>query len=287
MSYTVELTNNCPGRIWYRVKNGDSFVGNDIDGGGSRAMQTISSETQYETVAGFAWEKGDEEVWAPTFNSPLDKDAYTHRISITPIFGPRPASSIKVFMACMAGPADPSTRNDITLIETFIKAGVPREYIWMFLERQATKGTISECLPTCVDVCDPDDILFVYLGGHGSGPSDEYHLCTWGGGTGSSIVLSAIQQCKCPVFMVVDSCYAGQMIEDAKAMDNLPPLTICASVQRDSPASTGWRLIQYLIDHVSSGDYVTPMQISSYIVENLRTPNPNQRAQCWTNIQLY
>ena len=41
-------------------------------------------------------------------------------------------------MACLAGPADPTTRNDKKLLDKFSAAGVPIENIWMLFEKQCT-----------------------------------------------------------------------------------------------------------------------------------------------------
>src|SRR3989338_9716010 len=223
MSSTLE--NRCPFRVWYRLYSDSSFLGSDIGPGDSENHSGL-----FKQISGMQWEKGEEEVWKPTFKCLLEpEDACNHRSVLTSLFGCRPASSIKVFMACLAGPADPLTRNDIILIDRLNKeVGVPRENTWMFLERQCTPKAIFESLKVAAGVCnDENDILFVYLGGHGcrkknsvcesTGNSYEYNLSTWEGSTPSSLILEAIEKIKCPVFMVVDSCYSGQMIDDAKS----------------------------------------------------------------------
>ena len=253
MSQTT-VKNRCPHRVWYRLYESDdvNFTGKDIAPG---EQQTVEGE--FKSVKGFKWERGEDEVWEPTFKSLLEpQDAWNYHVDLTSLFGCRPASSIKVFMACLAGPADPMTRNDIILIDKLHKEiGVPRENIWMFLERQCTPNAIYESLKVAAEICnDENDILFVYLGGHGSrkqsevyqesGNKFEYNLGTWGGSTPSSLVLKAIQTVKCPVFMVVDSCYSGQMIDDAKSYFLHAPLAhelyVLTSTQNDKSAQTGW-----------------------------------------------
>jgi hypothetical protein len=88
-------------------------------------------------------------------------------------------------MACLAGPADPNARNDVKLINSFKELGVPEENIFMLLERQCTPKTIKANLKNITSNCLEGDILFVYLGGHGTHKNDEYFLSTWDGYTNS------------------------------------------------------------------------------------------------------
>lgn len=45
---------------------------------------------------------------------------------------------------------------------------VPPENCWMFLERQCVNDAICSSLRVCAENCREGDLLFIYLGGHGS-----------------------------------------------------------------------------------------------------------------------
>ncbi len=82
-------------------------------------------------------------------------------------------------MACLAGPADPSTRSDITLIEKFKDAGAPQDNIWVFLELQYTPSSILAALADAADenICHEGDIMFLYLAGNSfEGTGKTTHL---------------------------------------------------------------------------------------------------------------
>jgi len=281
------IQNKCPSRIWYRIYDENGFwKGLDL-GQGESATMTLSNSCDH--LRCMKWEKDDPEVFPtdlPTYK--LDPELES-KITLSPIFGPRPTRSIKVFMACLAGPADPATRNDITLIEKFKEAGIPQDNIWLLLERQCTPLSILASLADAAseNISHEGDIIFLYLGGHGSGGSgSDYSLATWQGGTKSGDVLKAIAKCKAEIFMVVDSCHSGAMIDDAKKFFGddgyKPKMTILASTQADNSACTGWKLIQMLVDHVGSGKYITPASVGQYVVDNLRTSLETQKAQLAT-----
>jgi hypothetical protein len=89
------------------------------------------STSDIKSVLGLVWKEGDPESWQPTFGHLLydaENACCPNKISIVPFFGPRSNVSIKVFMACLAGPADPNVRNDYALVDAFKqKLGVPAE----------------------------------------------------------------------------------------------------------------------------------------------------------------
>lgn len=295
----VVVENRCPYRVWFRVyciPEVGGFSGHDLAQHDTQEIHGSDSEP-YHSIKGMKWERGEAENWVPTFDSLLDDEAWSHKLVLTSLFGLRLASSIKVFMACLAGPADPLTRNDIKLIDRLnSEVGIPRDNTWMFLERQCTPNVIKESLTVATGTCQPkEDFLFVYLGGHGSRKSSdvfgksgngyEYVLGTWGGGTSSELVLKAIENAKCPVFMVVDSCHSGQMIPDAKSFfenKSHPTIYILASTQSDNSAQTGWKLIQKLIDHMVDGSKkqdVNATTIGMDVVDTLVTSLQGQKAQ--------
>ncbi len=279
--YRATITNKCPNRIWYRIYTGQGyFLGKDI---GPGKTQFAKKQNGFINIQGLLWKLGSKSNWEPTFKGKLEKKASKSNIVISPIFGPRPARTIKILLVCLAGPADPAVRNDTVLIDKFIKAGVPRENIWMLLEKQSTPKTISAALKNIVskNVLAPDDILFIYLGGHGTAKG-QYYLATWEGFTPSSLVLSEIEKTSAQVFMVIDSCYSGNMILDAKKWfkrKRKPRLSILTSVQANKTAYTGWRLISLLIENITKGTYVSPQSIGKNIVKKLRTSASYQRAQ--------
>ena len=286
-SNTYRIENKCPSRIWYRIyteKGG--WTGHDL---GKDEKTELGLSGPIDTLRGFKWEKGEEEVFPsdlPAYK--LDPELET-KVTLSPIFGPRPTRSIKVFMACLAGPADPATRNDTTLIEKFKEAGVPQDNIWCLLERQCTPKSIIANLSDAAseNISHENDIMLIYLGGHGNGGSGkDYSLATWEGFTMSGDVLRAISKCKAEIFMVVDSCHSGAMIDDAKRFfgseKSKPKMTILTSTQADNSACTGWKLIQMLVDHVGSGKYITPASVGQYVVDNLKTSLETQKAQLAT-----
>ena len=85
--------------------------------------------------------------------------------------------------------------------------------------------------------------------------------------------------------MVVDSCYSGQMINDAKSFFNGKKhhdIYILTSTKAELSAKTGWKLLQMLIDHMVDGSktsVITPTFIGTQVVENLVTSQEGQKAQ--------
>jgi len=281
-NYSVEVLNNCKSNIWYRVTYNNGWQGIDI---GYEKSYTYRSNTYYNNIKGMVWNKGDQEVWKPTFSNNLDSEWKNPKLIITPVFGPRVASSIKVLLACLAGPADPNVRNDIILINKFKEIGVPSENIFMLLERQCTPDMIKASLQNLVYNSQEGDIIFIYLGGHGNKKIDGYYLSTWEGKTCSKDILPILQNCKSEIFMVVDSCYSGQMIEDFKKQKNSPKTSILASTQSDQSAYSGWKLLQMLIENIFNIDssFSEPKTIMNYIEKNFITSSETQKAQIYSN----
>ena len=119
MSYSINVYNKCPNRIWFRAYKESNFLGNDID---TDEDKKFESNEQIINIQGFVWEKEDKEIWNPTFKTTLDPEGWEHIVKVIPILnGPRTSQSIKAFMACLAGPANPNERNDIDLMKNFIK----------------------------------------------------------------------------------------------------------------------------------------------------------------------
>src|SRR5256885_1120862 len=116
MAHSVQVTNNCPDTIRYRAHRYGDYVENVVSPG---SVSVNSSHPQFTKVQG----QLQQDVWSPCFEDELDLEVTNHRVTLTPIFGPRTAKSIKVYMACLAGPADPNERNDIALIKEFSDAG--------------------------------------------------------------------------------------------------------------------------------------------------------------------
>jgi len=281
--YTVQVLNNCKANICYKVSfdNGNGCQEVYIDSGN---LFTNRSNTKYNNIKGMVWEKGKTEEWKPTFSNNLDYETSNHELVVTPIFGPRIASSIKVLLACLAGPVDPNVRNDLILINKFKEIGVPSENIFMLLERQCTPDMIKASLQNLVYNSQEGDIIFIYLGGCGNKNSDGYYLNTWEGETSSKELLSILQKCKSEIFMIVDSSFSGQMIDDFKTFKNNPKSSIIASTQSYNDGYTGWRLLQMLIENVFTIDTFTdPKTIMNYIEKNFSTSSKTQKAQIYSN----
>jgi len=279
-NYQVTVTNNCPNRIWFRFYDNDnSHLGYDI---APNETVNLNTEKQFVRIEGFLWEKGEAEIWKPTFKIALEiiEGNYNHRVNLTNIFGPRTTQSIKVFVACMAGPADPLERNDIELVKKFDSIGVPPENIFLLLEKQCTPKTIQVNLENIVESLNEGDILFLYVGGHGSNHKGFYELCTWGGYTNSHLIMSCLKNCKSEVFLIIDSCFSGLMIEDVKnckfSLKN--NLHLLSSTHHDLPAWTGWKLIKMLIENIFINDYSDAKTIGNFISKYFSTSNPQQKA---------
>ena len=103
--YTIKVTNNAPRGIWYRLYNeANGYAGYEIK---SNETQNISTTAKYTIIKGQIWDNGDPEIWNPTFINKIDFyfESPFIFLNITGVFGPRLTSSIKVFLACLAGPA--------------------------------------------------------------------------------------------------------------------------------------------------------------------------------------
>jgi hypothetical protein len=241
-------------------------------------------------IHGQLWEEGDPEDWAPKFiyhgaDGPGNTvEAWVEQQVVTPVFGPRIARSIRVVLACLAGPADPAVRNDLHLLAKFEEAGVPRENMTVLLERQCTPTGVTWALDNAVKNTHEGDFLFVYLGGHGK-PDNHYSLCTWEGATTADMILKSLSRVdeKVPVFLVIDSCYSGNLNEYLRSEYKGPlpsELHLLHSTQAGTVAYTGWRLIDLLIKHIfPKGAYSNAEGVGKTIAHDFRTENsPNQRA---------
>ena len=94
--FTYSIKNICKNRVWVRGTKGESFCGIDLGEGESYKFNHDSNE-----IKGMLWEKGDQEIFNPTFKDSIEYQDFTQEIIITPVFGPRTSKSIKVFMACL------------------------------------------------------------------------------------------------------------------------------------------------------------------------------------------
>ncbi len=276
--YTLDIKNICPGQVWYRVYDDNSYRGREIP---RFNIDSFNTPKKFKYLRGLLWENEQPEVWNPSFESKLEEESKHHRITITPLFGPRTTCSIKVLIASLAGPADPTYRNDTILVQKFKDFGVPAENIHLMLEKQCTPKTLTTNLENTLEFCNEGDILFLYIGGHGINSKGYYELCTHGGYTSSKMILKSLKSAKCEVFLVVDSCYSGQMIEDIKYNNFTLPkdFHILASTNPDLCAMTGWRLLQLLIDNIFiPNTYTNPIEVCNTIQEKLVTPLQGQRA---------
>jgi hypothetical protein len=154
------------------------------------------------------------EDWNPTFSNYINPFEINPTINIINAFGIRSSQSIKMLVACLAGPADPEERNDISLVNKFKDLGVPTENIYMLIETQCIPSIIQACLTNLVKNSRQGDILFLYLGGHGSRlfnhlNQPQYALCTYESLLPSSFILDPLQYLNSDVFTVIDSCYSG------------------------------------------------------------------------------
>lgn len=225
-----------------------------------------------------------------TGGAPLPPEPRPENGHSTTLFGQhRSSGSIKTFMACLAGPADPETRNDIELMDKFRhEHHVMPQHQWMFLEHQASQPAVTAALDDATDpeVIFPDDFLFVYLGGHGSAEhgSTGYRLGTYKGSVRGEDVARLVCRVPCRVFLIADSCHSGAMINDVKEhlKDNplrCESLTILTSIQAELPATTGWKLIQFLIEGLSSD--APEEDLARLVCAQLRTSTKQQRAQMY------
>ena len=174
LKFSINIINDTPKNIWFRIYSNDyDYWGYEI---GPNSAYLFQNEAKQIYFKGFVWEKNDPEIWNPSFFYSLDPNLNHQTVRLTNVFGPRATQSIKVFLACLAGPADPQTRNDVLLIEKFKTIGVPPQNILALYEYQCSRLSIYYSLLNMVLNCNPGDILFLYLGGHGSVSNGEYVL---------------------------------------------------------------------------------------------------------------
>jgi hypothetical protein len=202
-------------------------------------------------------------------------------------FGGRAGADVKLYMACLAGPADPAARNDIRFFNELRQSyEIPQDNIWMLLERQCTARSILATLADCVDTVESGQILFLYLGGHGSSENDTSHwsLGSYGATRGVDVA-PLVARCKGEVFVVTDSCHSGAFLRDLKDVLAKNPgawapsrVTALSSVQASLTAMTGWQLLDLLTGSAITAKR-TPRETARYVVETLRTPQAKQRAQ--------
>jgi hypothetical protein len=199
-------------------------------------------------------------------------------------------------MACLAGPADPLQRVDIGLINDFYDIDVPHENVYKLLETQCTPKVILSNLENLVSNCQKDDVLVCYLGGHGCGAKRssinndinlvqsayyEYNLATYKGYTTSSSIYEVLKGCQAEIYLIIDSCYSGQMIEDYFNYHSELNLNIkfLSSTLWNLSAYTGWLLIEMLRERIFDKSKNTSFNdICLDIVEKFKTSSKEQKA---------
>lgn len=293
-----QVLNNCFEKIWFRFydKNDkEEFeFGNDIESNSKLESYDISNDNRKFVIHKYT-DITKSETFRPFKTYKLDEEFSSHRLVLTNVFGPRVASSIKVFMACLAGPADPLYRPDISLIKKFEEIGVPNDNIYMLLEKQCTPTVIEACLKNLVKFSENDDVLFVYIGGHGNyylkkdmkdegNKTRNYYLCTHEGCTESFKVLEILSKSKASeINIVIDSCYSGQFIMDfinefAEDFKD-KKVKLLASTNWNMSAKTGWRIVDYLNDQLFSKEkYTSFEEAGKFIANNLVTNLKDQTA---------
>eukprot|EP01062_Namystynia_karyoxenos_P051135 TRINITY_DN40026_c0_g1_i2.p1 TRINITY_DN40026_c0_g1~~TRINITY_DN40026_c0_g1_i2.p1 ORF type:complete len:298 (+),score=83.26 TRINITY_DN40026_c0_g1_i2:83-976(+) len=281
------IDNRCDIRVWVRLYTAAGWKGWDVGPGERMAIGAIDAQR----IEGFAWERGEPEAWAPTFSSVLQGDCDHSTVVIAALFGPRLARSVKFVMACLAGPASHSERNDLELVEKLQSVvRVPRDNLWLALERQATPPMVTAMVANAAspNVALDGDVLIMYLGGHGGGCADgEWHLSTWDGTTSGHAVLDALSGTRAEVVLVVDSCSSGSMVVDLRRRfdrpehrEKAPPrVTVIASTGAGESACTRWRIVQMLIDHVVAKSRDPADALGRRVRDTLRTPFADQRAR--------
>ena len=61
-----------------------------------------------------------------------------------------------------------------------------------------------------MELCLEGDLLFLFLGGHGTNSNRKhYALSSHGGNIPSQIVIEIISNCKAEIYSITDSCYSG------------------------------------------------------------------------------
>ncbi|MBS0658504.1 MAG: hypothetical protein JSR82_09710 [Verrucomicrobia bacterium] len=200
-------------------------------------------------------------------------------------FGGRAGRDIVLYLACLAGPADPSERNDLRFLDELRERhGIPAEQIWRLLERQCTERSILATFADCVETVEPGQMLFAYFGGHGDSADGraQWSLGSHGSTQGTDLA-PLLARCRGEVFVVADSCHSGAFLRDLQdaleAADawHPPRLTALSSTQASLSARTGWRLLELLIACAAADR--TPRETARQVVEKLRTPEKRQRAQ--------
>jgi hypothetical protein len=158
------------------------------------------------------------------------------------------------------------------------------------LEKQVTDRSVHATLADLADALQPSDVAFVYIGGHGTATADkyefEYRLGSHHALARGEIIAANIWACPCPVFLVVDSCHSGTMLNDLMrhAHDHrdtilCPQLVAVASTESWCAAKTGWSLISMLHGHLLTDTPSPPQLVAKSIAAELRTSLEKQRPQ--------
>jgi hypothetical protein len=93
-----------------------------------------------------------------------------------------------------------------------------------------------------------------------------------------------LSNCKAEIFMVVDSCYSGKMIEDLiRSKFSVEKISLLTSTSKDESAQTGWKLIQILIENIFKDDFSSVKIIGEFAQANLVTPLKTQKANFYSN----
>lgn len=293
----VTVVNKTKNKLWYRFyqKETQNFCsGSDISENQTNSHEF--SEGYVDFKLHIYNENCSNTTFDPKISTRLNEDFSTHRVDLVNVFGPRPSSTIKVFMACLAGPADPLKRTDIGFIDDFYKIGVPYENIHMLLETQCTPKVILANLENLVSNCQNGDVLVCYLGGHGNRQKRlsidpllclkassyyEYNLCTYKGCTISTDVFKVLKGCPAEIYLIIDSCYSGQMIEDYLNYHEDLKLNIqfLSSTLCDLSAWTGWLLVDMLRSRIFDQSKNTSFnEVCLDIVQNFKTSSEEQKA---------
>lgn len=196
----------------------------------------------------------------------------------TTVFGPRKSSSIKVFTCNQKGTKP--------IIDLFEQEGVPKENIKVLSGDLAEKEPIIQTLTELSRICLEEDILFVYLGGHGGHSNGHYFLSTTQKkAIFGSLWLELFSKFKCEVFIVISTCYSGLLIDNAKESKLTFPkkMSMLASTPAEKQAFSGSLVRICLNEKMFKKEYTCPKQIMSEFKRDFKTSKVWQIAQIYDN----
>lgn len=142
---------------------------------------------------------------------------------------------------------------------------------------KATRQNCLNGLKWVADTAQEGDIAIVYIGSHGGGGvNGDYSFYPATGSISSKEIIGCLENVKCPLFLLVDTCHAEAMIIDW--WDCEDSVSILSACKADQTAYV-WNFVKPFVKALKEADYnrdkvVDISEIETYVINHTKDQNP-------------